>query len=107
MMSVGTVIWPANLAFQPVCMFPLGKMGDRLTPALPHVLPSGSKSSCVAVITGRIAGLYWLSHIPVNGAFVAPLRSHVNLYKSAALTTVLGTPGNGSLAGGSLGFSRR
>ena len=107
MMSVGTVIWPAKLAFQPDIMLPLGKMGDRLTPALPHVLPSGSNSSCVAVITGRIAGEYWLSHIPVNGAFVPPLRSQVDLYKAAALTTVLGTPGKGSLAGGSLGFARR
>src|SRR5215471_20869183 len=106
MMSVGTVIWPAKWAFQPVCMFPLGKIGDLLTPAVPHVLPSGSNSSCVAVTTGRIGGVYWLSHIPVNGTDVPPLRSHVDLYKSAALTTVVGTPGSGSGAGGSLGFSR-
>src|SRR5260370_8451692 len=106
MMSVGAVICPANLAFQPESIAPLGKRGDRLTPALPHVLPSGSKSICVEVITGRIPDVYWLSHIPVNGAFVPPLRSQVNLYKSAVPTTVLGTPGNGSVTGGSLGFSR-
>jgi hypothetical protein len=58
------------------------------------------------LITGRIAGEYWLSHIPVNGAAVPPLRSHVNLYKSVFPNTVLGTPGNGSGAGGSPGFSR-
>src|SRR5258708_6344893 len=109
MMSVGTVTCPASLAFQPQLRKPWGlfQTGDRLTPAVPHVLPSGSKSSCVEVITGRIAGVNWLAHIPVNGAFVAPLRSQVSLYKSAVPSTVLGTPGNGSLAGGSLGDSRK
>lgn len=56
MISVGTVIWAANFAFQPESTLPLGKSGDRLTPAIPHILPSGSNSICVAVITVELQG---------------------------------------------------
>ena len=70
----------------------MGKSGDRLAPAFPHARDRIEVELRLSDL-GRIWGVYWLSHIPVNGAAVPPLRSQVNLYKSAVPSTVVGTPG--------------